>query len=65
MLARMVDGGARKKAQRLRFKAFQDPVKFLDSSKGIQYTEKLRNSNKSYHVTVTEALAADLPTLPR
>ncbi len=30
MLARMVDGGARNKAQRLRFKVFQDPVEFLD-----------------------------------
>ena len=35
-----------------------------DSPEGIQYTEKLRSSNKSYHVAVTAALEADLPTLP-
>eukprot|EP00959_Pyramimonas_sp_CCMP1952_P403419 8452861-Pyramimonas_sp.AAC.1 len=29
MLARMVDGGARNMAQRLRLTAFQDPVDFL------------------------------------
>ena len=35
-----------------------------DSPKGIQYTEKLRSSKESYHVAVTAALQADLPTLP-
>ena len=35
-----------------------------DSPKGIQYTEKLRSSTKTYYVAVTADLQADLPTLP-
>ena len=35
-----------------------------DSPNGIQYTEKLRSSKKSYHVAVTAALESDFPTLP-
>ena len=35
-----------------------------NSPQGIQYTEKLRSSKKHYHVAVTAALEADLPTLP-
>ena len=36
-----------------------------DSPEGIQYTEKLRSSKRSYyHVAVTAALEKELPTLP-
>ena len=35
-----------------------------DAKENRQYTEKLRSSDKSYHVAVTAALQADLPTLP-
>ena len=45
---------------------FTTPTDFAkqDSPKGIQYSEKLRGSTKSYHVAVTDALKEDLPTLP-
>ena len=32
-----------------------------DSPRGIQYTEKLRSSTKTYHVAATAGLQADLP----
>ena len=42
------------------------PGSFLHNApQGIQYTEKLRSSDKSYHVAVTAALQAELPTLPQ
>ena len=34
-----------------------------DSPKGIQYTDKLRSSDKSYHVAITAALQDEFPTL--
>ena len=45
---------------------FTTPTDFArcDSPRGIQYTEKLRSSPTTYHVAVTAALQADLPTLP-
>ena len=45
---------------------FTTPTDFAkqDSPKGIQYSEKLRGSTKSYHVAVTDALKEDLPTVP-
>ena len=35
-----------------------------DSPQGVRYTETLRSSATTYHVAVTAALQADLPTLP-
>ena len=45
---------------------FTTPTDFArkDYPPGIQYTEKLRSSPATYHVAVTAALQADLPTLP-
>jgi hypothetical protein len=45
---------------------FTTPIDFArqDSPRGIQYTEKLRSSTRTYHVAATAGLQADLPTLP-
>ena len=45
---------------------FTSPIDFArhHCPPGIQYTEKLRSSTTTYHVAVTAALQADLPTLP-
>ena len=45
---------------------FTTPIDFARqaSPRGIQYTEKLRSSTRTYHVAVTADLQADLPTLP-
>ena len=43
----------------------QEFVKDGGSPSGIMYTEKYRNPKHSFHVAVSTALAAELPTLPQ